>query len=131
MPPVARPDRIWCSSSSILVAPPPVARPILSENTHTRRTQRIREGRKKIKSHFLISLSRPSRHLRALRVWKSDFMQRSTRSDKRGGHIFSIAQVGAAHRLVVADRLGGTGDDHAPGFQQVGVVGQAQRERSV
>src|SRR4051812_23949073 len=64
MPPVARPDRTWCSSKSKSVAP-------------------------------------------------------------------SVTQVRTADRFVVADRLGAAGDDDAAGLQQVGVVGELERERRV
>src|SRR5437773_88076 len=43
----------------------------------------------------------------------------------------SVAEVRAPDRLVVADRLGGPRHDDAAGLEQIGAVGQLERERRV
>src|SRR5271155_2106838 len=42
-----------------------------------------------------------------------------------------ISKIRTPHRFVAADFLGGTGDNDAAGFQQIGVIGEVQRERCV
>src|SRR5215213_10201561 len=43
----------------------------------------------------------------------------------------SVPQIGAAHALVLADRLGGARHDDAAGLEEIGLVGEAERERGV
>src|SRR5580704_1220407 len=43
----------------------------------------------------------------------------------------SIAEIGAADLRIVGQRLGGSGHDDVTGFEEVGLIGQFQRERRV